>query len=135
MTARSCDLSVSDDGGRVVLLVLEDDFQLPRAVDDVVVGEDVAFLVDDEAGAGALLSLRAEEEVIGDNGGGDIDYGGNDALVDINVVLLLVVERGSGLGLGDVDRVTGNPRSGGAGAMAGVKEKRRGEQHSESERS
>ena len=52
----------SDDGGRVVLLVLEDDLEFTRAVDDVVVGEDVAFLVNDEAGARTLLRLRTEKK-------------------------------------------------------------------------
>ena len=125
----------SDDGGRVVLFVGEDDFQLPGAVDDVVVGEDVAFFVDDEAGAGALLGLGAKEEIIGDDGGGDVDHGGNDALVDVHVVLLLAVERRGSLGLGDVNGFAGEPRGGWAGTMAGVEEECGGEQHSENKRS
>jgi len=88
--------------------VFEDDLQLTGAVDDVVVGEDVAFLVDDESGACPLLGLGAEEEIIRDRGGGDVDHRRHDAFVDIDVVLLFIVERRGGLGLGDLDRIAGD---------------------------
>ncbi len=121
-----------------MLLVFQDDFQLPRAVNDVVVGEDVAFFINDESGAGALLGLRTEEEIIRDDGGGDVDHGGNDAFVDVHVVLLFTVERRGGLCLVDAMRsgwCAGNPGGGRAKTMAGIDEKCCGEQHSEGERS
>ena len=43
----------------VVVVAVEIDFDLGRAFDDVVVGEDEAVLADDEAGAGSEGDLRA----------------------------------------------------------------------------
>ena len=63
----------------VGVLVRERHLDLLRALDDVVVGDDVAGLVDDEAGAEGLLrgllGLEAEERVDGRarrGGGGDL---------------------------------------------------------------
>ncbi len=45
----------ADDGGLICLAVVECDLDLARFGDDVIVGEDVSFFVDDEAGALAFL--------------------------------------------------------------------------------
>ena len=102
----------SDDGGRIVLFVGQDDLELTGSIDDMVVGEDVSLFVDEEAGAGTLRGLGSEEEIIGDDGGGDVDHRGRDALVDVHVVLLIGVERRSGLGLGELHGVARDPRGG-----------------------
>jgi hypothetical protein len=41
----------ADDGGLIFLAIVERDLNLARFGDDVIVGEDVSFFVDDEAGA------------------------------------------------------------------------------------
>ena len=51
----------ADDGGLIFLAVVERDFDLARIGDDVIVGEDVSFFVDDEAGALAFLRDRGRK--------------------------------------------------------------------------
>ena len=53
-----------DDLRLVAALVGERDLDLLSAGDHVVVGEDVALLVEDEAGALVLLGNGLEEEVV-----------------------------------------------------------------------
>ena len=45
----------ADDGGLVLLAIVESDFDLPSVGDDVVVGEDVSFFIDNKARALAFL--------------------------------------------------------------------------------
>ena len=63
----------ADDGGAIFLAVAERDFDLPGFGDHVVVGEDVAFFVDDEAGALTFLRDQSVEEVVGHGARGDVD--------------------------------------------------------------
>ena len=55
----------ADDGGLIFLTIVERDPDLAGILDDVVVGEDVSFFVDDEARALALLWDESVEEVQG----------------------------------------------------------------------
>jgi hypothetical protein len=48
----------ADDGGLVFLAVVQRDFDLAGVSDDVIVGEDVSFFIDDETGALAFLRGR-----------------------------------------------------------------------------
>ena len=82
---------------------MQSDFDLARFGDDVVVGEDVAFFVDDEAGALAFLGDESVEEVEGHGAGGDVDHGTDVLAIDVDVVLLFGVERLAAGGFGDFD--------------------------------
>src|SRR5205823_5411925 len=83
----------ADHPGLDALVVREADLDLPGALDDVVVRDDVARLVDDEAGAEGLLALdlgqpeRVAEERVGRNvhdlGGGHLHHARRRALVDL----------------------------------------------------
>jgi hypothetical protein len=53
----------ADDGRLQPVVLREVDEDLVRALDHVVVGDDVAFLVDHEAGAERLAALLAEERL------------------------------------------------------------------------
>ena len=70
------------------MLVADGDFHALGVVNNVIVGKDVAFAVQDEAGALALLGDGLVEEVIADGGGGDVDDGGKGLAVDGDVLLL-----------------------------------------------
>ena len=92
----------ADDGGFVLFLVPESDFDGLGAVDNVVVGEDMSLIINDKARALALLGDGAEEEVAADDGGaGDVDDGWEGALVDGDVLLLFGVKCGGGLSLSE----------------------------------
>ena len=82
----------ADDGGSIFFAVVEGDPDLARVGDDVVVGEDMAFFVDDEAGTLALLRVEAVEEIEGLHLRSYIDDGGDIFAVDTDVVLLLGVQ-------------------------------------------
>ncbi len=97
-SARSCPWSLATTVAVYLCLSCEGDFDALGVGDDVVVGEDVALLVEDEAGALALLRDGAVEEVEGDGGGGDVDDGGQAFFVDGDVLLLFVVVGGGGFG-------------------------------------
>jgi hypothetical protein len=59
--------SLPTDLAVVLLLAVDDDLDLVGTLHDVVVGDDVALAVDDEAGAQALLGrvhLRSVEEML-----------------------------------------------------------------------
>ena len=77
------------------------------ALDYVVVGEHVAGLVEDEPRALALLRNRSIKEVEDQRGGSDVDHRGQHPLVDGDVVLLLGIVGGRGLGLGKLQRRSG----------------------------
>ena len=91
----------ADDGGLIFLAVVQRDFNLARFGDDVIVGEDVSFFVDDETGALAFLRDQAVEEVEGHYARGDVDYRCDVLAVDADVVLLFGVERFAAGGFGD----------------------------------
>src|ERR1017187_788980 len=91
----------ADDGGFIFLAIVERDPDLACIGDDVIVGEDVSFFVDDEARALAFLRQQAVEEVEGHDARGDVDDGSNVLAVDLDVVLLFGVERFAAGGLGD----------------------------------
>jgi len=79
------------------------DFDLAGVGDHVVVGEDVAFLIDDEARALAFLGNQSVEEVERDGLGGDVHDRRDVLAVDEDVVLLFGVERFAGSRLRDLD--------------------------------
>ena len=57
------------------LLVPQRHLDRLRVVDDVVVGQNVALIVDDKTRALALLRHRLQKEVAADNGrAGDVDH-------------------------------------------------------------
>ena len=100
----------ADDRGPEFFPVVHGDFHLAGVGNHVVVGENVPFLIDHEAGALALLRDQAVEEVEGNGLRGDIDDGGNILAVDEDVVLLFGVERFGARRLGDFHLVrTGDP--------------------------
>ena len=112
-SARSWTLVGAHHARRVAALVGE--LHLDAAVgalDDVEVGEDVAGLVENEAGALALLRNRAIKEVEDQRGGGDVDHRGQDFLVDGDIVLLFGVVGGRSVSLSQLER-----RVGAAGAV------------------
>ena len=115
----------TDDLSLVLVLVVERDFDPLCVVDDVVVGEDVALLIEDEAGALALLGNGAVEEVKRDGGRGDIDDGGQGLLIDGDVLLLFDVISGRGGGLGELEvaerTADGSGTSAGAGRPRGLR--------------
>src|SRR5439155_1137519 len=74
----------ADDSRLQAVTAREVDLDLLGALDDVVVRDDVAGLVDDEARAEGLLHLRSEERVRLDHGGrGDLHDAGCSRLVDL----------------------------------------------------
>src|SRR5947209_5367559 len=83
----------------VLLLIVGCDLNLPRSLNHMIVGEDVAFPINDKSRSLALLRHRAIEEVIGDCGGSDIYHAGQRFLVDSDVLLLLSVIAGRRGGL------------------------------------
>src|ERR1019366_243380 len=91
----------ADDGGLIFLAIVQRDPDLARIRDDVIVGEDVSFFVDDEPRALALLRNQAVEKVEGHDARGDVDDGSKVLVVDLDVVLLFGVERFAAGGLGD----------------------------------
>ena len=72
------------------------------ALDHVVVGEDVAGLVENESRALALLRHGSVEEVEDQRGGGDVDHRGQNFFVDGDVVLLFGVVGGRGMRLSEL---------------------------------
>jgi len=62
-------------------------------------------LIENEAGALALLRHRAVEEIEHKRGRCDVDYRGKHALVDGDIVLLFGIVLGSGLGFGKIQCV------------------------------
>ena len=95
----------ADDGGLIFLAVVEGDFDLARIRDDVIVGEDVSFFVDDETGTLAFLGNESVEEVEGHDARGDVDDRTDVFAVDGDVVLLFSVKRLAAGGFGDLDLV------------------------------
>ena len=93
----------ADDGGFVFLAVVKGDPDFTRVGDDVVVGKDVSFFVDDETGALAFLRIEAVKEIEGLNFRSDIDDGGDVLAVDADVVLLFGVEGFASGGFGDLN--------------------------------
>ena len=95
----------ADDRGAEFLAVVQRDFHLAGVGDHVIVGEDVAFLVDNEARALAFLRHQAVEEVEGDGVRGDVHDRGDVLAVDEDIVLLFGIERLAAGGFGDFDFV------------------------------
>ena len=80
------------NGCLVLLAVVEGHFDLACIGDDVIVGENVAVFIDDEAGALAFLRDQAVEEVEGHGARGDVHHRWNILAIDADVVLLFRVE-------------------------------------------
>jgi hypothetical protein len=80
-----------DDARRVALLAAEIDAQRIRPFDDVIVGQDVALLVNDRAGAGTLPALA--EVAARARHRSDKDDARRDGLVDLDVVALVRDDR------------------------------------------
>ena len=80
--------------------------QLRGVTHDVIVGEDMAFLVDDEARSLTFLRHRPVEEIVSHGLGGDVDHGRNDPVIDLDVVLLVGIQllRASGFAKFNVSR-------------------------------
>ena len=57
----------ADDRRAELLAIVHRHFDLPGVSDDVVVGEDVALFIDDEAGALPFLGHESVEEVESDS--------------------------------------------------------------------
>src|SRR5271157_2595115 len=91
----------ADDGGLIFLAVVQRHFNLARFGDDVIVGEDVSFFVDNETGALAFLRHQAVKEVEGHDARGYVDYRRDVLAIDVDVVLLFGVERFAAGGFGD----------------------------------
>ncbi len=90
---------------RIAFLVAQHHFDAAiGALNHVIVGQHVAGLVEDEARALALLRHRAIEEVEHQRRRSDVHHRRQHPLVDGNVVLLVGVVGGRGLGLGQVQR-------------------------------
>ncbi len=101
----------ADDLSLVAALVAEHDLNAAvGALNDVEVGEDVAGLVENEAGALALLGNGSIKEVEDQGGGGDVDHRGQHLFIDGDVVLLFGVEGGRGLSLSELERGAGAAR-------------------------
>ena len=85
----------------IFLAVVKRNFDLARIGDDVIVGENMSFFVDDEAGALAFLRNQSVEEVEGHDARGDVDYRCNVLAVDADVVLLFGVQGFAAGGFGN----------------------------------
>jgi hypothetical protein len=83
-------------------------------VDYVVVGEDMSLVINDKAGALALLGDGAEEEIAADYlGAGDVDDRGEALFVDGYVLELFGVVGGGGVGFGEGEVAVGGGGGGG----------------------
>src|SRR5438552_1322331 len=97
----------------VFLAVVQGDFDLARIGDDVVIGQDMAFFIDDETRALSFLGHESVEEIEGYRSGGDVHDRRDVVVVDPNVVLLFGVERLASRGFSDLNFVgTAQPISG-----------------------
>ncbi len=76
-------------------LIAETDLDGLCAIDDMVVGEDVAGFVDDEAGTGPFFGDDVEEEVATQHTRRNADDRGRDRFVDVDDSPLEEVEPGS----------------------------------------
>src|SRR5712671_6708161 len=89
----------------ITRLVAQDDFDGLRFLHDVKVGEDVAFIVDHEAGAGAFDGNGIHEEIVFSGFGENVGYGGRNLAIDADVDGFLVgkssIARGD-VGYGDI---------------------------------
>ena len=98
----------------------------------------MAVIVDDEAGALALLGHRTEEEVVGDGARGDVHHRRDDAVVDLDIVLLFRIELLGTRSFAKFDvRRARDDFGGRVGAlmMSGEPVKGSGEEHTEEKRS
>ena len=99
--------------GTVFLAVVQGDFDLARVGDNVVIGQDMAFFIDDETRALSFLGHESVEEIEGYRSGGDVHDRRDVVVVDPNVVLLFGVERLASRGFSDLNFVgTAQPISG-----------------------
>src|ERR1700723_4020991 len=83
----------ADDGSLIFLAIVQRDFDLARVGNDMIVGENLSFFVDDEAGTLALLGHEAIEEIKGHDARGDVDDGCDVLAIDTDIILLFGVER------------------------------------------
>jgi hypothetical protein len=97
--------------GRIAVLVAEHHLDAAvGALDDMVVGEHMAGLVEDEAGALALLRDGSVKEIEDQGGGSDVDHRGQHPFIDGDIVLLLGVVGGRGLSFGKLEQGAGATR-------------------------
>ena len=85
----------TEDFGFVLFFIGERDGDVLRAGDDVVVGDDLALIIDEKAGAGAFLGVDLEEEIALINHRGDVDGRQAVGLVDVDIVLFVGFKTGT----------------------------------------
>jgi len=85
--------AVASDHLRLVgFLVVQSHFHLRGVANHVEVGQDVPFLVDDEAGTLAFLGHGPVEEVVSHSFRGNVDDRRNGFVVDIDIIELVGIE-------------------------------------------
>ncbi len=86
---------LADDFGGISRGVLAYGHLHPAGVgDDVRVGDNVSFRVNQEAGAGAFHGNGIHEEIVGDGLRGDVDNRGTGVPVNFDVITLVGAETG-----------------------------------------
>src|SRR5947207_6041042 len=84
----------ADEFAGIAGLIAENDFNGLGFLNDVKIGEDVAFLVDYETGAGAFDGDRIHEEIVFGGFGENVGDGGGDLAIDAHIDGFLIGERG-----------------------------------------
>src|SRR5581483_6992209 len=107
-------------GDTIFLAIVQRDFDLARAVDHVVIGQNVAIAVDNEAGALPLLRHQSIEKVQGYRLRRDIDDRADVLVINGNIVLFFGVKRLGASGFGNLNfrwwRVYGAKSAGAVGS-------------------
>ena len=93
----------------ILLAIVEGDLDALRVGNNVIVGQDVAFLVDNEPRPLAFLRNQPVKEIKSHGSRGDINYRGDVLAIDANVVLFFAIERFVARSLGNLDLV-GTPK-------------------------
>ena len=89
----------TDELGRVFLAAGEGDLKLSSIFNDVMIGEDVATLVDDGTRSSSLARYVIEKEIPFQHGAGDIDHAGRQPLVELDIVGFIISERQNRAGI------------------------------------
>src|SRR6266404_5931799 len=95
----------SDELRGIARLIAEDDFDGLRFLHDVKIRQDVAFIVDHEAGAGAFDGNGIHEEIVFGGFGEDVGDGRRNLAIDADVDGFLVGKSGVArgyVGYGDI---------------------------------
>src|SRR6266404_4485622 len=100
----------ADELGRIARLIAEDDFDGLRFLHNVKIGQDVAFIVDHETGAGTFDGNGIHEEIVFGGFGENVGDGGRNLTIDADVDGFFIgkssVARGY-VGYGDISCGTG----------------------------